>query len=145
MRLLILKRVGILLIWNTLALRLALHHMKSSDGSTPGGSVVLVASTSGYVGGTGVTGYVASKHGVVGLLRSSQRAAQKSNVRVNAIAPFFTPTSITASFSDKWKETGFEANTPEGVATAIVQTSLDTSRNGHSIMVSLESSLGNSL
>jgi NAD(P)-dependent dehydrogenase (short-subunit alcohol dehydrogenase family) len=80
-----------------------------------GGSVVLVASTSGYFGGTGVNAYVASKHGVVGLLRASQRAAQKCGVRVNAVAPFFTPTHITASFAGRWKEAGFEGNTPEGV------------------------------
>ncbi|KAI1878950.1 hypothetical protein JX265_003127 [Neoarthrinium moseri] len=117
-------------------LRLALHYMRSSPEKSAGGSIVLVASTSGYFGGTGVAGYVASKHGVVGLLRSSQQAAHKANVRVNAIAPFVTPTYITASYVDKWREAGYVANTPEGVAAAIAQISLDTTRKGNSIMIS---------
>ncbi|KAL2106858.1 hypothetical protein VUR80DRAFT_6111 [Thermomyces stellatus] len=101
-------------------LRLAMHHMRSS-----GGSVVMLASTSGYFGGTGVAAYVTSKHGVVGLMRACQAAAAKHGIRVNAVAPFFTPTHITASYAANWKDAGLEANTPEGVATVIVQTSLD--------------------
>ena len=57
------------------------------------GSIVLVSSTSGYFGGSAVTGYVASKHGVIGLLRSSQAVANKIGVRVNGVAPFFTPST----------------------------------------------------
>lgn len=97
-----------------------MHHMRSS-----GGSVVMLASTSGYFGGTGVAAYVTSKHGVVGLMRACQAAAAKHGIRVNAVAPFFTPTHITASYAANWKDAGLEANTPEGVATVIVQTSLD--------------------
>ncbi|KAH8892588.1 dehydrogenase with different specificitie, partial [Thozetella sp. PMI_491] len=106
-------------------LRLALHYMREK-----GGSVVMVASTSGYLGGTGVSAYVASKHGVVGLLRSTKGAAQKLGIRVNAIAPFFTPTHITGSYSEQWKASGMEANTPEGVAAVIVHTALDASKHG---------------
>lgn len=126
------------------ALRLALHHMKYQQDKFAGGSgsIILIASTSGYIGGTGVAGYVASKHGVVGLLRASQLAAQKMGVRVNAIAPFITPTSITVRFAEKWKKAGMEANTPEHVAAVIAQTSLDTSRNGHSILVRHHSHFG---
>ena len=106
-----------------------MHHMKDT-----GGSVVMLASTSGYFGGTGVTAYVTSKHGVVGLMRSCQAAAAKSNVRVNAVAPFFTPTHITASYAANWEAAGLEANTPEGVAAVVVQTSLDE-RSGRCTLV----------
>lgn len=111
------------------ALRLAMHYMRES-----GGSVVMLASTSGYFGGTGVAGYVTSKHGVVGLMRSCQAAAAKHGIRVNAVAPFFTPTHITASYAESWKNAGLEANTPEGVATVIAQTSLDE-RSGRCTLV----------
>lgn len=90
-----------------------MHHMKinsSIDDVPP--SIILVASTSGYFGGTGVSAYVSSKHGMIGLLRGSQKAARKYGVSVKAIAPFFTPTRITAGFADKWKEAGLEGNTP---------------------------------
>jgi NAD(P)-dependent dehydrogenase (short-subunit alcohol dehydrogenase family) len=84
------------------------------------GSVVLVASTSGYFGGTGVVSYISSKHGTIGLLRSSQKVAAQHAIRVNGVAPFFTPTYITGGYSDKWKEKGLQANTTTDVANAIV-------------------------
>lgn len=105
------------------ALRLAMFYMKSNpvDPITQSrGSVILVASTSGYFGGTGVVSYISSKHGVVGLLRASQKAAARYEIRVNAVAPFFTPTYITGSYSEKWKEKGLPANTTTDVANAIV-------------------------
>ncbi|EON64630.1 hypothetical protein W97_03863 [Coniosporium apollinis CBS 100218] len=114
-------------------LRLAMHHMSTNPEDSIGqsrGSVVLVASTSGYFGGSGVVSYVASKHGVIGLLRSSQIAAARYNVRVNGVAPFFTPTHITSSYSERWRASGLPANTVEDVALAILQTSLDPLMRG---------------
>lgn len=120
------------------ALRLAMHSMSKnapdSDGSR--GSVVLIASTSGYFGGTGVVSYISSKHGVVGLARASQRKATELKIRVNVVAPFFTPTYITTGYSDEWKKRGLPANTVEDVAKAIVETSIAPERRGHSVMVS---------
>jgi NAD(P)-dependent dehydrogenase (short-subunit alcohol dehydrogenase family) len=119
---------------------MAMHSMKSnpldSDGAR--GSIVLIASTSGYFGGTGVVSYVSSKHGVIGLARASQIVAQQLSVRVNVVAPFFTPTHITSGYSEKWKEYSLPANTTEDVANAIVTTSVHPKRQGHSMMVSLQ-------
>lgn len=112
-----------------------MHHMRAT-----GGSVVLIASTSGYFGGTGVAGYVTSKHGVVGLMRASQATAAKYGIRVNAVAPFFTPTHITASYAENWKKAGLEANTPEDVAAVVMHTSLDE-RSGRCTLVSATSYL----
>jgi NAD(P)-dependent dehydrogenase (short-subunit alcohol dehydrogenase family) len=115
-----------------------MHAMKSNtlDADRARGSIVLIASTSGYFGGTGVVSYVSSKHGVVGLARSSQRVANELCVRVNIVAPFFTPTYITTGYSEKWKERGLPANTVEDVANAILDTSADPMKKGHSVMVS---------
>lgn len=110
-----------------------MHHMKQRQT----GSIVLLASTSGYFGGTGVTAYVASKHGIVGLLRASQKTAQQHGIRVNAIAPFLTPTRITAGFAQQWQDAGLEANTPARVAEAIAQAALDVTRRGSCVMVGL--------
>lgn len=98
------------------------------DGSR--GSVILVSSTSGYFGGTSVVSYVSSKHGVMGLLRASQKAAKENEVRVNAVAPFFTPTHITSNYAKAWKEEGLMANTPFDVASAIIQTATDPNMKG---------------
>ncbi|KAF2106148.1 hypothetical protein BDV96DRAFT_508419 [Lophiotrema nucula] len=107
--------------------------MNNKDGAR--GSVILIASTSGYFGGTGVVGYISSKHGVVGLCRSSQRKANEFGLRVNVVAPFFTPTYITGEYSDAWRKRGLPANTVEDVAKAVVETSMDPQRKGHSVMV----------
>jgi NAD(P)-dependent dehydrogenase (short-subunit alcohol dehydrogenase family) len=102
------------------------------------GSVVLVSSTSGYFGGTEVVSYVSSKHGVIGLLRSSHGPAQRLGIRVNGVAPFITPTFITQGYSELWKEEGLPTNTPADVATGIVHMSLDKEMLGKCCLVSFQ-------
>lgn len=80
--------------------------------------------------------YIASKHGVLGLLRASQSKAKELGVRVNAVAPFLTPTHITAGFAQRWREKELEENTPERVAEAIAFVALDREREGDCVMVS---------
>ena len=119
-------------------LLLAMHHMKQQQSlphSQHRGSIVLIASTSGYFGATGNMAYVASKHAVVGLLRASQKTAAKNNIRVNAVAPYFTPTHMTSGFSEQWLQQGQPANTPLDVAKAIARTALDETLAGNTILV----------
>lgn len=104
------------------------------DGSR--GSIVLVSSTSGYFGGTGVAAYVSSKHGVTGLLRASQLIAAKHDIRINAVAPFVTPTSM-AGFAAEWSARGNPSNTTEQVATVIATMSQDPDRKGSCYLVHL--------
>ncbi|KAH8733747.1 hypothetical protein BGZ61DRAFT_565910 [Ilyonectria robusta] len=119
------------------ALKHAVFHMKDNQPDASGwrGSVVLVASTSGYFGGTGVVSYVSSKHGVVGLLRSSHTAAQRLGIRVNSVAPFVTPTFITEAYLSAWKAEGLPTNTPADVAMGILHMSLDTNMKGKCCLV----------
>ncbi|KIY02626.1 uncharacterized protein Z520_01091 [Fonsecaea multimorphosa CBS 102226] len=119
-------------------LRLAMFHMRSNPVDRTGfrGSIVLVSSTSGFFGSTAVVSYIASKHGVVGLLRSSQTAARKYGVRVNGVAPFITPTFITEGYSQSYAATGLPLNQPEDVvAGAIVKTSVDSESQGRCFLV----------
>ncbi|KAJ5682189.1 hypothetical protein N7462_005354 [Penicillium macrosclerotiorum] len=121
-----------------LPLRLALFYMKQPSETSSSSftkSIVLIGSTSSYFGGTGVAAYVASKHGVLGLLRASQATARELGVRVNAIAPFLTPTHITAGFAQKWLEQGLDENTPDRVAEAIALVALDRERQGNCLLV----------
>lgn len=114
-----------------------MFHMRSNpldqDGSR--GSIVLVSSTSGFFGGTAVVSYIASKHGVVGLLRASQTAAKKYGVRVNGVAPFITPTFITEGYATLYEGRGLPLNKPEDVALAIVRTSTDVQNEGRCFLV----------
>ncbi|KPM41279.1 hypothetical protein AK830_g5316 [Neonectria ditissima] len=119
------------------ALRHAVFHMKDNPPDADGwrGSVVLVSSTSGYFGGTEVVSYVSSKHGVLGLLRSSHRSAQQLGVRVNSVAPFVTPTFITDAYLAAWKADGLPTNSPVDVAVGILHMSLDKNMRGKCFLV----------
>lgn len=57
-----------------------------------GGSIVITSSTAGLIGGLsdgspGTLGYIAAKHGVVGLMRAWARQLAPESIRVNTIHP----------------------------------------------------------
>lgn len=58
------------------------------------GSIVATASVAGLVGAAGLSPYVASKHGIVGLVRSVALGVAKSGVRVNALCPSMIDTAM---------------------------------------------------
>ena len=64
---------------------------------TGGGSIVNTASIAGQIGLAGIPGYVAGKHGVVGLTRTIAVEYGARNIRCNAVAPGFIETPMTKS------------------------------------------------
>jgi NAD(P)-dependent dehydrogenase (short-subunit alcohol dehydrogenase family) len=52
-----------------------------------GGAIVNMASTAGVMAHAGRAAYSASKHGIVGLTRSSAVEYAQRNIRINAVAP----------------------------------------------------------
>lgn len=68
-------------VWNTVCA--AVPHLIAVGG----GSVILTSSSAGLKGLSGVGHYVASKHGVVGLMRSLALELGPRNIRVNSIHP----------------------------------------------------------
>lgn len=65
-----------------------------------GGSIVNVTSTSGVTGMAGQTNYSASKAGVIGFTKALAKEVVRFEVRVNAIAPGFIETDMTASIDE---------------------------------------------
>lgn len=120
------------------ALRQGLFYMKDNDACFPDGSlgsIVMTISTSGYFGATGNAGYISSKHALTGLLRSSQSVANKHNIRINAVSPFCTVTSMMEQFKDSWVAAGLPLNTPNMVADAIIHMAADPSQRGSNYLV----------
>ncbi len=61
-----------------------------------GGRIIGVASTSGIAGNRGQANYAASKAGVVGLVRAMAPDLARRGITVNAVAPGFIETDMTA-------------------------------------------------
>jgi NAD(P)-dependent dehydrogenase (short-subunit alcohol dehydrogenase family) len=66
-----------------------------------GGAIVNTASTAGIAGSPGLCGYVASKHGVVGLTRTAATEYGRQGIRVNAVCPGPTDTRMIQSLEEQ--------------------------------------------
>jgi 3-oxoacyl-[acyl-carrier protein] reductase len=89
------------------------------------GRIINISSVIGLIGGAGQTNYAASKAGLIGLTKSLARELASRHITVNAIAPGFVTTDMTAGLSDEIKKTIQEkiplgkAGQPEDVASAV--------------------------
>ncbi len=67
------------------------------------GRIVNLSSVVGLRGNPGQTGYAASKAGVLGLTKAAAKELASRNITVNAVAPGFIETDMTAVLSEKAK------------------------------------------
>jgi 3-oxoacyl-[acyl-carrier protein] reductase len=90
------------------------------------GRIVNIASVVGAIGNAGQANYSASKAGVIGFTKSVAKELAPRGVTVNAVAPGFIETDMTAVLSDKVKEALMKQipmghiGKPEDVAAAII-------------------------
>lgn len=64
------------------------------------GRIINISSVSGLIGNAGQTNYSASKAGMIGLTRSLSKELAKRKVTVNAVAPGFIESEMTAALGD---------------------------------------------
>ncbi len=89
------------------------------------GSIINISSVVGVTGNAGQANYAASKAGVIGFTKSLAKELGSRGIRVNAIAPGFIQTDMTAVLDDKvvadWVKTIplRRGGTPEDVASAV--------------------------
>jgi 3-oxoacyl-[acyl-carrier protein] reductase len=76
------------------------------DAIGAGGRIVCVSSISGIAGNAGQTNYSASKAGVIGLVESSAPALAARGITINAVAPGFIETQMTAAIPLGLREAG---------------------------------------
>ncbi len=77
------------------------------------GSIVAVSSVVGITGNAGQVNYAAAKAGMVGMTKSLAREVGSRGVRVNAVAPGYIATDMTAGLGDDLRD-GIVAATPLG-------------------------------
>ena len=111
-----------------------------------GGSIVNVASTMGVVAHHEIPAYVASKHAVIGLTKSTALGTVREGVRINAVCPGNTDTPIIQAMQKDEPESfrGLMGMTPAGrlaepeeIANAILWLCSDASSycTGHALLV----------
>jgi len=90
------------------------------------GRIINIASVVGRMGNAGQANYVAAKAGLIGLTKSMARELSSRNITVNAVAPGFITTDMTAVLSEEIKAKMLE-NIPlgrfgvsEDIASAVV-------------------------
>lgn len=77
-----------------------LPQLKAGDSA----SITLVSSVVGLIGFAGDTAYAAAKAALVGMARSLAKELAPAGIRVNALAPGFVSTAMTAAVSDRSRE-----------------------------------------
>lgn len=77
------------------------------------GKIVNIASVVGQMGNAGQANYAASKAGLIGLTKTLAREFAARNIQVNAVAPGFINTEMTAKLPDDVKQ-HFINNIPAG-------------------------------
>ncbi|WP_431843375.1 3-oxoacyl-ACP reductase [Calidifontibacter indicus] len=79
-------------------------------GLKDGGRIVSVASISGIGGNRGQSNYAASKAGVIGMVRQLSQELADRKITVNAVAPGFIETEMTAKIPVATREVGRRLN-----------------------------------
>lgn len=78
-----------------------IHHIARQMLKQKSGRIISLSSVSGVMGNAGQANYCASKAGIIGLTKSAARELASRGITVNAVAPGFIDTEMTAVLSDE--------------------------------------------
>ncbi|MDX6595075.1 MAG: 3-oxoacyl-[acyl-carrier protein] reductase [Solirubrobacterales bacterium] len=116
----------------------------------PNGRIICVSSMSGIAGNSGQTNYAASKAGVIGMVESLAPELAKRKATINAVAPGFIETKMTAAMPIGPREAGrrlsslSQGGLPVDVAETIAwfASPASTGVNGNTVRVCGQNLLG---
>jgi NAD(P)-dependent dehydrogenase (short-subunit alcohol dehydrogenase family) len=131
---------------NVLGVFLGLKHVMPVMTAQGAGVIVNMGSIASSIGGARMSGYIASKHAVLGLTRSAALEAAPHGVRVNMIAPGYIDSRMLGAIATRLggDMEGLAAHVPDGrlgqpeeVARAVAFLASDESRymNGTSLLI----------
>lgn len=98
------------------------------------GRIINMSSIVGLRGNVGQANYSASKAGIIGLTKSLAKELAARNITVNAVAPGFIATDMTAAMTDQAKEMTLKSiptgqmGSPEDIANAVCFFAAEESR-----------------
>ena len=132
------------------------HVIKHAAPHVPdGGSIIITSSVVGLIGFEGISGYIAAKHGQVGLMRAAAKELATRRIRVNSLHPGPTATAfqhdIEMRATGKPQEEASEIfdgiiplgrhTTPEEIAHAVLYLAADESAMVTSTVLSIDGGL----
>lgn len=91
---------------NLIAPQQLVNALVEKDALKPGGAVIDVSSIAGIAGNRGQTNYGASKAGVIGLVDTYAPLLAEKGITINAVAPGFIETKMTAAIPLATREAG---------------------------------------
>ncbi|MEX2448837.1 MAG: 3-oxoacyl-ACP reductase [Solirubrobacterales bacterium] len=126
------------------------EELLSRDLLRPNGRIVCVSSMSGVAGNSGQTNYATSKAGVIGMVEALAPELAERGATINAVAPGFIETQMTARMPIAIREAGRRMNSmsqgglPVDVAETIAwfASPASTGVNGNTVRVCGQSLLG---
>lgn len=118
--------------------RIASVYLRHNRGPGADRSILLFSSVAGFKDSPSLFVYQASKHGVVGLMRSLRTyisSPYKHYLRINTICPWVTQTDRIKKIEKQWTQASLPTNTPRDVSTVATGMLADQTLNGKSMFV----------
>ncbi|TAQ83328.1 hypothetical protein B7494_g8346 [Chlorociboria aeruginascens] len=118
--------------------RIAVVYLKQGQTPDDDKSLILFSSVAAFKETPGMPAYMASKHGVLGLMRGLKLTLPTSNIRINTVCPWYVETIMTSGIAEVWKKNNLPINMPTDIANIIVDISAEKGMSGKAIYYRLQ-------